>query len=457
MDTKEIDKKEKKTIRFIVISILIIAVISLIGFAYARYITRLNGTTTADIAQWSFKVNGKTNENFVIDLATTRTGVEQEAEVQEGYIGPGTAGAFELVLDATGSEASLEYDINMNVDYSDNQVFPKNLIFYSDSTMQNAIYHTDNNINLNGFIGWNDNSKVHTKTIYWKWDYETGSSQTEKDNNDIADSYWMGKPISLSMNITAKQVNENPTTGQYAVTFDANGGTLQGYGNSNQATKMVTYGETYGDLPVPTKAGYTFKGWSRNLASIINEQNYITAHYLNRTSSEFKGDGSFDGLTNQNYIRIYGNESETNIDTCWYITSKDSVSVKSGNKYILSFYTRSENAIDNQFIGIHPNSGATTNIKWSNNSITMISNNHTFLNDGLWHLITIEFTAPDEVTSGKITICNDISNIYGQGSYIDIANIQFAEDASITPYYIQSSTEVVTQNNHTLIAKWEEE
>ena len=267
------DTKENKTIKFIIISILIITVISLTGFAFARYITRLNGGATADIAKWSFKVNGKTDENFVIDLANTRTGLTQEAEVQEGYIGPGTAGAFQLELDATGSEASLEYNINMNVDYSNNQVFPKNLIFYSDSEMQNAIYHTDNNINLNGFIGWNDNSKVHTKTIYWKWDYETGSTQTEKDNNDIADSYWMGKPITLLMNVTAKQVTENPTTGQYSVTFDANGGTLQGYGNASTATKQVTYGEAYGTLPTPTREGYTFKGWNgKNLVDINKEE-----------------------------------------------------------------------------------------------------------------------------------------------------------------------------------------
>ena len=173
MDTKEIHKKENKKIKFIIISTLVISIISLIGFAFARYITKLNGTTRADIAKWSFKVNGKTNENFVIDLANTRAGIEQEAEVQKGYIGPGTAGRFVIELDATGSDVSLKYDINLNVDYSDNKVFPKNLIFYEDSTMQNAIYHTDNNINLNGFIGWDDiwrtvrrTARTHKRRIY---------------------------------------------------------------------------------------------------------------------------------------------------------------------------------------------------------------------------------------------------------------------------------------------------
>ena len=45
------DTKENKTIKFIIIAVLIIAAISLIGFAFARYVTRLNGTTTADIAK----------------------------------------------------------------------------------------------------------------------------------------------------------------------------------------------------------------------------------------------------------------------------------------------------------------------------------------------------------------------------------------------------------------------
>ena len=41
----------------------------------------------------------------------------------------------------------------------------------------------------------------------------------------------------------------------YTVTFDANGG------NVDPASKQVTYGTAYGELPVPTRAGYTFDGW----------------------------------------------------------------------------------------------------------------------------------------------------------------------------------------------------
>ncbi len=42
---------------------------------------------------------------------------------------------------------------------------------------------------------------------------------------------------------------------QYTVTFNANGGSV------SPANKKVTYDGTYGELPTPTRAGYTFKGW----------------------------------------------------------------------------------------------------------------------------------------------------------------------------------------------------
>ena len=41
----------------------------------------------------------------------------------------------------------------------------------------------------------------------------------------------------------------------YTVTFDANEGTVE------PAEKTVTYGSTYGELPTPTRKGYTFVGW----------------------------------------------------------------------------------------------------------------------------------------------------------------------------------------------------
>ena len=45
------------------------------------------------------------------------------------------------------------------------------------------------------------------------------------------------------------------TANKYTITFDGNGVAV------TPSTKQVTYGQTYGTLPAPTKPGYTFNGW----------------------------------------------------------------------------------------------------------------------------------------------------------------------------------------------------
>lgn len=345
-----------------------------------------------------------------------------------------------------GSQVSLKYDIDLSLTQ-----IPENLIFYSDAGMTKALYKENGVIHLDGYFGASDTNKTATQTLYWQWKLETGITQAEIDVNDLLDSEWMGDSIILGVQATGRQVMDNPQA-QYEVTLDANGGTLPEYGYSIQATKMVTYGETYGTLPTPTREGYTFVGWSRNLTDEINDNNYTVTHFQNRTTSELYNDGVFEGLTNQPYIRINGNSSNSNIDTSWQIIGKQAFNVVAGKTYIFSFYARSKN---NQYFDTY-GSGAhgKTYILWSNRTTTYLSEKKLFDNDGEWHLITEEITVPEGVTDAKISIGSDVPNIYGPNSYIDIANIQFAEDSATTPYWIESATTVTNKNNHTLYAKW---
>ena len=100
MGTNEMDKRKNKTIRFIIISILIIAVISLIGFAFARYITRINGNAQVPIANWNFNVSAGSKENLNIDLAETRE-ANENSEVDSTKVAPGTRGALVLNINAS--------------------------------------------------------------------------------------------------------------------------------------------------------------------------------------------------------------------------------------------------------------------------------------------------------------------------------------------------------------------
>ena len=55
----------------------------------------------------------------------------------------------------------------------------------------------------------------------------------------------------------------------YLVTFNSNGGTIS-------TSKTVKYGSAYGTLPIPTKEGYTFTGWSLNATTISATTNVAT-------------------------------------------------------------------------------------------------------------------------------------------------------------------------------------
>ena len=114
-----------------------------------------------------------------------------------------------------------------------------------------------------------------------------GESQTNTTNEAKYLSLWYysgmsGSSTTLSWNggksfkIDANQVGKltltaNWTANTYTVTANANGGTIpttSGWtvaSGSKIATKTVTYDSTYGTLPTPTRTGYTFAGWSKNM------------------------------------------------------------------------------------------------------------------------------------------------------------------------------------------------
>ena len=88
---------------------------------------------------------------------------------------------------------------------------------------------------------------------------------------------------------------------KYNVKFDANGGTV------NISKKEVTYGSTYGDLPTPTRSGYTFKGW----AKIPYEFNIID--YLESTGNQTLDIGTkFNNNTDKFELDYQANDANGN-------------------------------------------------------------------------------------------------------------------------------------------------
>lgn len=169
-------KKKKIILIAAILSILLVAVIG--GQAFAKYITHVKGQGIAEVATWSFKVNGQKEQVQNIQLIST---CNNETLVNN-KIAPGTSGDFNIIVDGTGSDVGIDYDIKFTNESSK----PTNLKFIYDGIEYSNITDLENK--LSGSILADDVNKEKTLNIKWKWDYETGEGSEEISNNDKIDT-----------------------------------------------------------------------------------------------------------------------------------------------------------------------------------------------------------------------------------------------------------------------------
>lgn len=168
----------KKRIVLLLLAIIAILLSFAGGHAYAKYMSRVTGQGTADIASWSFKVNEKDEKLQTISLKST---VNNETLINN-KIAPGTEGEFQIKLDANGSDVGINYVVK----FENETQKPKNLKFLYDGKTYNSLTELQNV--LTGTINANEQDKVKTLTICWNWQYETGKTEQEISASDIVDT-----------------------------------------------------------------------------------------------------------------------------------------------------------------------------------------------------------------------------------------------------------------------------
>ena len=225
----------------VVLALLLVTAIAFSMYAYAKYKTTLTGNGTATVAKWSFKVNGQTQTIPDIDLATTMKKVNN---VAENKLAPGTEGSFDLNLDATGSEVAIDYNIKLAVTEK-----PTNLRFYTDSSYTKEIASTDGVMNVSGVMSLEEVKTIQTKTIYWKWAYQTGDTDEAKKANDKIDTDDSKKSVTMTITVTVTQ--RNPSQGEATAIDELQVGDVINYNPSgtyewdmNYATSNATNKET---------------------------------------------------------------------------------------------------------------------------------------------------------------------------------------------------------------------
>ncbi len=145
--------------------------------------------------------------------------------------------------------------------------------YYSDSALSTCL--------PNGYT-----ITVPTKAGYKFGGYYTGTNgsgtQFVNEAGTFVNNLYTKTPSSINTSFSTEvTLYAKWTPNNYTLTFNYNGG------NVGALTKTVTYGNTYTDLPTPTRTGYTFGGWygSYNGSSYVN---YGRAYmYFNKQSIHF--------------------------------------------------------------------------------------------------------------------------------------------------------------------------
>ena len=191
--TTKVKSKNKGAV--VVLALIVAIVLSM--YAYSKYTSTLTGNGTSTVAKWSFKVNGQTQTIPDIELGET---MDAHSNVADKKLAPGTSGHFDLILDGSGSEVAIDYNIKLAITQK-----PTNLKFYLDDKYQTPISETDGTLNISGSIALEDVNTPLTKTIYWQWPYETGKTSNEIDKNDETDTKDSGKNVTMTITVTGTQ------------------------------------------------------------------------------------------------------------------------------------------------------------------------------------------------------------------------------------------------------------
>ena len=193
--TTKVKSKNKGAV--VVLALALIVAIILSMYAYSKYTSTLTGNGTSTVAKWSFKVNEQTQTIPDINLGET---MDAHSNVVDKKLAPGTSGHFDLILDGSGSEVAIDYNIKLAITQK-----PTNLKFYLDDKYQTPISETDGTLNIAGSIALEDVNTSLTKTIYWQWPYETGKTSNEIDKNDETDTKDSGKNVTMTITVTGTQ------------------------------------------------------------------------------------------------------------------------------------------------------------------------------------------------------------------------------------------------------------
>lgn len=191
---KRFKTKKKSRLKNFLYFYLVIVVVMFANYTFSRYTATSNSTTSANVAKFSVKVNDvNLNEEQYFNLKLSST-----TNTYNGKIAPDTTGNFEIEIDPTDTEVSLEYTLKINIDNFNNKLVLQNYSLDNGTTFvaipEDSIIKGEINLPDNAKAGFKSEDKVIIK-VYWKWEEDITNPTLEDLKN---------KTISITSTIKQK-------------------------------------------------------------------------------------------------------------------------------------------------------------------------------------------------------------------------------------------------------------
>lgn len=181
MGAKRYKEKQKKNIKNFIIFYICISILFIASYTVSRYVNTTTGSPEIGIAKFNVTVNNKSVTEglpFELSLSPTKTTTDSK-------IAPNETGYFEIIINPTGTEVSLEYEFKFNLEEL-NENFKLAYFTIDDSEEQNTIL--DNTI-VKGELLLPNAQAFTEKTnikVYWTWDEEIHNPDINSlDNKNI--------------------------------------------------------------------------------------------------------------------------------------------------------------------------------------------------------------------------------------------------------------------------------
>lgn len=273
----------KRMIYIVSIVLLIVIGARSIEESYSQYRANSEGTGNASIAKWAIVLKDgekALNKEFDVHFSSIS---DNDGNVAPNRFAPGTAGQATLILDLTGTEVSVDYNITIDTRVLENQIGTSkvSLTMY-DENDQSIVFGKDVYIPLENKEKFTKENGIYKFNFFLDWDND--SDQNNEDDTNIVLNY---DDLTLPINIKIKQHIEDINYEEEVKKITSNISYKETTKTKQRITQALNYTFDKQDIlnENPERGFYSSSTIGLNENGLVLPDGYYTAITKSKTSN----------------------------------------------------------------------------------------------------------------------------------------------------------------------------